>query len=103
MRNAQRTAWGRCTLLLALALIGLATAPRAGWAETPKIKADHPLERPYELDFRFQPPDWVTAVGLPDDWRKPLTDRTGALLYDYPGRFAEPAGLSDRGLHARAS
>jgi len=90
MKRAQRSGWGIRILILALAGFGLAADPWAVLAATPKLKAGHPLERPFELDFRYQPPDWVTAVGLPDDWRKPLTDRSGALFYDYPGKFAVP-------------
>jgi len=40
------------------------------------------------LDHRFAPPQWQTAICLPDDWQKTLVAKDGGLLYDYPGRFA---------------
>jgi len=43
---------------------------------------------PLTLDHRFAPPDWQTAICLPGDWQKTLVGKSGALLYDYPGRFA---------------
>ncbi len=42
----------------------------------------------WTLDHRYAPPDWQTAICLPDDWQKTLVGKDGALLYDYPGRFA---------------
>ena len=45
-------------------------------------------ENPWKIDFRFQPPSWQTSICLPDDWQKTLAARDGALLYDYPGKFA---------------
>ncbi len=58
------------------------------------------LERPYELDFRFEPPQWQTAICLVDDWQKTLVDKSGDLLYDYPGPFGDfgtrvQAGFAD--------
>jgi hypothetical protein len=35
------------------------------------------------LDFRHAPPQWQTAVGLPDDPQKSLVNESGALLYHY--------------------
>ncbi|MBI4658822.1 MAG: hypothetical protein HY735_08265 [Verrucomicrobia bacterium] len=40
------------------------------------------------IDFCFAPPSWQTAICLPDDWQKTLVGKDGALLYDYPGKFA---------------
>lgn len=40
-----------------------------------------------QIDFRFAPPSWQTAICLPDDWQKTLVGKDGALLYDYPGKF----------------
>lgn len=40
------------------------------------------------VDFRYAPPSWQTAIGLPDDWQKTLVGKDGALLYDYPGKFS---------------
>lgn len=41
----------------------------------------------WQLDHRFAPPQWQTAICLPDDWQKTLVGKDGALLYDYPGKF----------------
>ena len=35
------------------------------------------------VDFRFSPPEWQTAICLPDDPHKSLVDRSGELLYYY--------------------
>jgi hypothetical protein len=35
------------------------------------------------LDFRYAPPEWQTAICLPDDPHKSLVDKTGELLYHY--------------------
>jgi hypothetical protein len=45
-------------------------------------------EAAWPLDHRFAPPQWQTAICLPDDWQKTLVGKDGALLYDYPGKFA---------------
>ncbi|RKX45558.1 MAG: hypothetical protein DRP64_04520 [Verrucomicrobia bacterium] len=39
----------------------------------------------FVLDHRYKPGKWQTAIGLPDDWQKSLVDKSGELLYDYPG------------------
>ncbi|MGC8744629.1 MAG: hypothetical protein ACP5T0_12190 [Verrucomicrobiia bacterium] len=41
-----------------------------------------------KIDFRYKPPNWQTAICLPDDWQKTLVGKDGALLYDYPGGFS---------------
>ncbi|NND71891.1 MAG: hypothetical protein HKN43_09955 [Rhodothermales bacterium] len=47
------------------------------------------LGQELELDYRYPPPRWMTPIGLPGDWHKPLVDQTGALLYDFgPGPYA---------------
>ncbi|HEY5138671.1 MAG TPA: hypothetical protein VIJ25_05055, partial [Methylococcales bacterium] len=46
-----------------------------------------PLERPFELDFRYQPSGWQTLFCLPDDWQKSLVDKHGRLLYGYHGGY----------------
>lgn len=53
-----------------------------------KIEAAAPSPNPWQVDFRYQPPFWQTAIGLPDDWQKTLVSDDGALLYDYPGSFS---------------
>ena len=48
------------------------------------------------VDFRYVPPEWQTAICLPDDPHKSLVDRTGELLYHYgkDGReFATRIGI----------
>ncbi len=35
------------------------------------------------VDFRYAPPEWQTAICLPDDPYKSLVDRSGELLYHY--------------------
>ena len=35
------------------------------------------------VDFRYSPPEWQTAICLPDDRSKTLVDKSGALLYHY--------------------
>jgi hypothetical protein len=35
------------------------------------------------VDFRYSPPEWQTAICLPDDPCKTLVDRSGELLYRY--------------------
>jgi hypothetical protein len=36
-----------------------------------------------EVDFRYSPPEWQSAICLPDDPCKSLVDKSGALLYHY--------------------
>ena len=40
-------------------------------------------ERPRKVDFRHAPPEWQTAICLPDDPHKSLVDRSGELLYHF--------------------
>jgi hypothetical protein len=35
------------------------------------------------VDFRYSPPEWQTAICLPDDPHKSLVDKNGVLLYHY--------------------
>ncbi|MBK9390576.1 MAG: hypothetical protein IPN68_10390 [Bacteroidetes bacterium] len=37
----------------------------------------------YTFEFQFSPPEWQTAICLPDDPYKTLVDRSGELLYHY--------------------
>lgn len=55
-------------------------AAPAPWGEMAKESA--------AVDYRFAPPWWQTAIGLPDDWQKTLVSKEGELLYDYPGAFS---------------
>ncbi|MBI2302118.1 MAG: hypothetical protein HYU66_24710, partial [Armatimonadetes bacterium] len=43
----------------------------------------------WTVDHRYAPVTWQTCLGLPDDWQKTLVGNDGALLYDYPGPFAD--------------
>ena len=43
-------------------------------------------ENAYQVDYRFQPPNWQTAICLPDDWQKTLVQKDGTLLYDFHHR-----------------
>lgn len=42
-----------------------------------------------EVDFRHSPPEWQTAICLPDDPHKSLVDHQGALLYHHERRGRE--------------
>jgi len=49
------------------------------------------------VDFSFSPPEWQTAICLPDDPQKSLVDKSGELLYHYQqgGReFGTHVGVS---------
>ena len=46
---------------------------------TAKLSADDALT----VDFRYRPPEWQTAICLPDDPHKTLVDKSGELLYHY--------------------
>ena len=35
------------------------------------------------VDFGYMPPEWQTAICLPDDPYKTLVDKSGELLYHY--------------------
>ncbi|MEN8254929.1 MAG: hypothetical protein ABFR33_05605 [Verrucomicrobiota bacterium] len=63
-----------------------------------ELKTGTPLDRPYELDYRFKPVDWQSAICLVDDWQKTLVARSGAVLYDYPGKIE---GSKHHGFGAR--
>ena len=55
------------------------------------------------VDFRYAPPEWQTAICLPDDPQKSLVDRSGELLYHYGlgGReFATRVGVQAVGAAA---
>jgi hypothetical protein len=39
--------------------------------------------QPGRVSFRYSPPEWQTAICLPDDPQKSLVDRSGELLYHY--------------------
>lgn len=81
------TARGRAARILALAGLVL---PGTALAQTQTV------------DFRYAPPYWYSALGLPDDGHKPLASETGALLYDFgPGPYVIPltrVGVGVRGV-----
>ena len=41
------------------------------------------------VDFRFKPALWNTAINLPDDWQKTLVSESGAFLFEYPGPISK--------------
>jgi hypothetical protein len=52
------------------------------------------------VDFRYAPPEWQTAICLPDDPHKSIVDRSGELIYHYSqgGReFATRVGVEVTG------
>jgi len=57
-----------------------------------------------QVDFRFAPESYLTAICLPDDWQKTLVSEKGALAYDFgPGPYARPlteisVGLKEKEL-----
>ena len=51
--------------------------------------AASPEINPKVVDFRYMPPEWQTAICLPDDPHKTLVDKSGELLYNYLGRRKE--------------
>lgn len=54
---------------VAFCLLPVAPAPAAGAGAT--------------VDFRYAPPEWQSAICLPDDPHKSLVDRSGELLYHH--------------------
>jgi hypothetical protein len=41
------------------------------------------------IDYRWAPENYLTVIGLPDDWQKTMTTENGALAYDFgPGPYA---------------
>ncbi len=67
MKNSRHHSW---VILGILAVASLASMP-PGAAEV----------APAAVDFRHAPPEWQTAICLPDDPHKSLVDRSGELLY----------------------
>jgi hypothetical protein len=55
---------------------------------TPAQSDGASASNPYQIDFRYAPATWQTAICLPDDWQKSLVGKDGSLLYDYPGKFS---------------
>ncbi|MBI5693341.1 MAG: hypothetical protein HZC55_24955 [Verrucomicrobia bacterium] len=52
-----------------------------------------------KVDHRYSPVTWHAALGLPDDWHKPMANERGALLYDFgPGPYAQPLTVVEFGL-----
>lgn len=51
------------------------------------------------VDFRYAPLTWHSALGLPEDWHKPMADDRGALLYDFgPGPYTQPLTVVEAGV-----
>jgi hypothetical protein len=52
-----------------------------------------------EAANRYSAANWHSALGLPDDWHKPMADDRGALLYDFgPGPYAKPMTVVEFGF-----
>lgn len=91
MRHATtHVAFGLLVILAAHARAdGVRIQYREGDTPCPGLKMGKPLDKPFVLDHRFQPSYWQTAICLPDDWQKTLVGKDGAILYDYPGDYAQ--------------
>ncbi len=70
-RARRRLLFGRCTIWAVTALI------------LPGIRLLSGEDCLGPVDFRYTPPEWQTAICLPDDPHKTLVDRSGELLYHY--------------------
>jgi hypothetical protein len=79
---------GRLRLLYVAAGLTLMTAA-AGAGEPPAAGDNGPMR----VDFRYAPPEWQTAICLPDDPQKTLVDHRGRLRYHWRGGAAQ-FGLS---------
>ena len=75
-RNTWRTA--RCCLAASAIVIWAAALASAQKTLSPAEGASRPV-----VDFRYAPPEWQTAICLPDDPCKSLVDKSGALLYHF--------------------
>ncbi len=43
----------------------------------------------WHVDFRWAPENYLTVIGLPDDWQKTMATENGSLAYDFgPGPYA---------------
>ena len=80
--------------VMALLCLGLRTAPGATEPPGSSLALDQARQAAITpvratrssagaVDFRFSPPEWQTAICLPDDPQKSLVDRSGELLYHY--------------------
>ncbi|MHC4155200.1 MAG: hypothetical protein ACYST6_09815, partial [Planctomycetota bacterium] len=61
-----------------LACIGLMC-----FGNTPAFAAHEDNHDGLSVDFRYMPPEWQTAICLPDDPFKSIVDKSGDLLYHY--------------------
>ena len=52
-------------------------------ASLPAMGANAADAKMESVDFSYSPPEWQTAICLPDDPYKSLVDRSGELLYQY--------------------
>ncbi|HUW19894.1 MAG TPA: hypothetical protein VMW16_11385 [Sedimentisphaerales bacterium] len=70
-----------------LACIGLIC-----FGDNPSFAARENNHDSLSVDFRYMPPEWQTAICLPDDSYKSIVDKSGDLLYHY----LRVAGGTDR-------
>ena len=62
--------------------------PMVGWNSVGQDRVQPSgLPEPMTVDFKYSPPEWQTAICLPDDPHKSIVNRNGELLYHYKGRF----------------
>jgi hypothetical protein len=61
-----------------LACIGLIC-----FGNKPAFAAHEHKDDGLSVDFRYMPPEWQTAICLPDDTYKSIVDKSGDLLYHY--------------------
>ena len=71
MKRTFRLTWTRITIVSAAAVFSCGLISPAAAATAAGV------------DFRYSPPEWQTAICLPDDAHKSLVDRSGELLYHY--------------------
>ena len=56
--------------------------PMVGWNSVGQDRVQPSgLPEPMTVDFKYSPPEWQTAICLPDDPHKSIVNRNGELLY----------------------
>ncbi|MHB8972049.1 MAG: beta-L-arabinofuranosidase domain-containing protein [Pirellulaceae bacterium] len=70
MTNTASPTWSQVAVAsIAAIVLGMASA--------------HGADTDQQVDFRHAPPEWQTAICLPDDPHKSLVDRSGEMLYHF--------------------
>lgn len=61
---------------------GILMIPMVGWNSVGQDRVQPSgLSEPMTVDFKYSPPEWQTAICLPDDPHKSIVNRNGELLY----------------------